>query len=60
MAQPANPVLRWAAVANEKRGLIYPILALAMVLVIGSFAILYGILLIGFSLRLRRHAEVRI
>jgi uncharacterized membrane protein HdeD (DUF308 family) len=34
--------------------------ALAMVLVIGSFAILYGILLIGFSLRLRRHAEVRI
>jgi uncharacterized membrane protein HdeD (DUF308 family) len=31
-----------------------------MVLVIGSFAILYGILLIGFSLRLRRHAEVRI
>jgi uncharacterized membrane protein HdeD (DUF308 family) len=34
--------------------------ALAMILVIGSFAILYGILLIGFSLRLRRHAEVRI
>ncbi len=34
MAQPANPILRWAAVANEKRGLIYPILALAMVLVI--------------------------
>lgn len=34
--------------------------ALAMVLVIGSFAILFGILLIGFSLRLKRHAEVRI
>jgi len=34
MAQPTNPILRWAAVANEKRGLIYPILALAMVLVI--------------------------
>jgi uncharacterized membrane protein HdeD (DUF308 family) len=34
--------------------------ALAMVLVIGSFAIMYGILMIGFSLRLRRHAEVRI
>lgn len=34
--------------------------ALAMVLVIGSFAILYGGLLIGFALRLRKHAEVRI
>jgi uncharacterized membrane protein HdeD (DUF308 family) len=34
--------------------------ALAMVLVIGSFAIMYGILMIGFSLRLRKHAEVRI
>ena len=34
--------------------------ALAMVLVIGSFAILYGILLIGFSFKLRKAAEVRI
>jgi len=34
--------------------------ALALVLVIGSFAILYGILLVMFSLRLRRFAEVRI
>jgi uncharacterized membrane protein HdeD (DUF308 family) len=34
--------------------------ALAMVLVIGSFAILLGILLIGFALRLRKLAEVRI
>ena len=34
--------------------------ALAMVLVIGAFAIMFGILMIGFSLRLRRHAEVRI
>lgn len=34
--------------------------ALAMVLVIGSFAIMYGALLIGFALRLRKHAEVRI
>ncbi len=29
--------------------------ALALVFVIGSFAILYGILLISFSLRLRKH-----
>lgn len=34
--------------------------ALAMVLVIGSFAIMYGVLLVFFALRLRRHAEVRI
>lgn len=34
--------------------------ALAMVLVIGAFAIMYGALLIGFALRLRKHAEVRI
>jgi uncharacterized membrane protein HdeD (DUF308 family) len=34
--------------------------ALAMVLVIGSFAIMYGVLMVFFSLRLRRHAEVRI
>jgi len=33
MAEP-NPILKWAAIANEKRGLVYPILALAMVLVI--------------------------
>jgi uncharacterized membrane protein HdeD (DUF308 family) len=34
--------------------------ALALILVIGSFAILYGILLVLFALRLRKHAEVRI
>jgi len=34
--------------------------ALAMVFVIGSFAIMYGALLVGFALRLRKHAEVRI
>jgi uncharacterized membrane protein HdeD (DUF308 family) len=34
--------------------------ALAMVLVIGSFAILYGILMVFFGLRLRSHAAVRI
>jgi uncharacterized membrane protein HdeD (DUF308 family) len=34
--------------------------ALAMVLVIGSFAIMFGILEVLFALRLRRHAEVRI
>lgn len=34
--------------------------ALAMVLVIGSFAIMYGVLMVLFSLRLRQHAEVRI
>lgn len=34
--------------------------ALAMVLVIGAFAIMYGILLVMFAMRLRKHAEVRI
>jgi uncharacterized membrane protein HdeD (DUF308 family) len=34
--------------------------ALAMVFVIGSFAIMYGALLVGFALRLRKHAEVRL
>lgn len=34
--------------------------ALAMLFVIGSFAIMYGILLVAFSLRLRKHANVRI
>lgn len=34
--------------------------ALAMVLVIGSFAIMYGLLLIGFAFRLRKHATVHI
>jgi uncharacterized membrane protein HdeD (DUF308 family) len=34
--------------------------ALAMVLVIGSFAILYGILMVFFGLKLRGHAAVRI
>ncbi|HEX2842878.1 HdeD family acid-resistance protein [Hyphomicrobium sp.] len=34
--------------------------ALALVLVIGSFAIFYGILLVAFAMRLRKHAEVKI
>jgi uncharacterized membrane protein HdeD (DUF308 family) len=34
--------------------------ALAMILVIGSFAIMFGILEVLFALRLRKHAEVRI
>lgn len=34
--------------------------ALAMVLVIGTFAIIYGALMIGFALRLRKHAAIRI
>ncbi len=34
--------------------------ALAMVLVIGAFAIMYGVLLVMFALRLRKLAEVRI
>lgn len=34
--------------------------ALAMILVIGSFAIMYGILMIGFALKLRKAAAVRI
>lgn len=33
---------------------------LAIALVIGLFAIVYGVLMIGFGLRLRKHAEVRI
>lgn len=34
--------------------------AIAMVLVIGAYAIVFGVLLVAFGLRLRRHAEVRI
>ncbi len=34
--------------------------ALGLVLAIGAFAVVYGVLLIGFSLRLRRHAQVKI
>jgi uncharacterized membrane protein HdeD (DUF308 family) len=34
--------------------------ALSLALVIGAFAVAYGILIIGFSLRLKKHAEVRI
>lgn len=33
---------------------------LAIAFVIGIFAIVYGVLMIGFGLRLRKHAEVRI
>lgn len=34
--------------------------ALGLAFTIGIFALIYGFLLIGFSLRLRKHAEVRI
>jgi uncharacterized membrane protein HdeD (DUF308 family) len=34
--------------------------ALGLALAIGSFAVVYGIFLIGFALRLRKHAEVKI
>lgn len=34
--------------------------ALSLALVIGAFAVAYGILMIGFALRLKKHAEVRI
>jgi uncharacterized membrane protein HdeD (DUF308 family) len=34
--------------------------ALSLALVIGVFAVAYGVLLIGFSLRLKKHAEVKI
>ena len=34
--------------------------ALGLAFTIGIFALIYGFLLVGFSLRLRKHAEVRI
>jgi uncharacterized membrane protein HdeD (DUF308 family) len=34
--------------------------ALSLAFVIGAFAVAYGILLIGFALRLKKHADVRI
>jgi uncharacterized membrane protein HdeD (DUF308 family) len=34
--------------------------ALSIAFTIGIFALIYGFLLVGFSLRLRKHAEVRI
>jgi uncharacterized membrane protein HdeD (DUF308 family) len=34
--------------------------ALSLALVIGAFAVAYGILLIGFALRLKKHADVKI
>jgi uncharacterized membrane protein HdeD (DUF308 family) len=34
--------------------------ALGLAFAIGMFAMLYGVLLVGFALRLRRHAEVKI
>jgi uncharacterized membrane protein HdeD (DUF308 family) len=34
--------------------------ALGLAFAIGLFAVLYGILLVGFALRLRKHAEVKI
>jgi uncharacterized membrane protein HdeD (DUF308 family) len=34
--------------------------ALGLAFAIGAFAIVYGLLLVGFSMRLRKHAEIRI
>lgn len=58
----------WLLIASGVLSVVFGVLlvmwpragALAMVLVIGAFAIMYGALLIGFALRLRKHAEVRI
>ncbi len=55
----------WLLIASGVLSVIFGLLviawpgagALAMVLVIGSFAILFGILMIGFSLKLRKAAE---
>jgi uncharacterized membrane protein HdeD (DUF308 family) len=58
----------WLLIASGVLSVVFGILlaawpgagAIAMVLVIGAFAIMYGALLVAFSFRLRRHAEVRI
>lgn len=58
----------WLLIASGVLSVVFGVLialwpgagALAMVLVIGAFAIMYGVLLVFFSLRLRRHAEVKI
>ncbi|WP_334149426.1 HdeD family acid-resistance protein [Hyphomicrobium sp.] len=58
----------WMLIANGALSVTFGVLlafwpkagALAMVLVIGAFAIMYGILLVMFALRLRKLAEVRI
>ena len=58
----------WLLIASGALSILFGVLlvlwpaagALAMVLVIGSFAIIYGGLMIGFALRLRKHAAVKI
>lgn len=58
----------WLLIASGALSILFGLLlvlwpaagALAMVLVIGSFAIIYGGLMIGFALRLRKHAAVKI
>lgn len=58
----------WWLVASGVLSVIFGVLlvlwpgagALAMVLVIGSFAIIFGSLLVGFALRLRKHAAIKI
>lgn len=58
----------WLLIASGVLSVVFGVLlamwpgagALAMILVIGSFAIMFGILEVLFALRLRKHAEVRI
>lgn len=58
----------WLLIASGALSILFGVLlvlwpaagALAMVLVIGSFAIIYGGLMIAFALRLRKHAAVKI
>jgi uncharacterized membrane protein HdeD (DUF308 family) len=58
----------WLLIASGVLSVLFGILilmfpgagALGLAFAIGTFAVLYGILLTGFSLRLRKHAEVKI
>lgn len=58
----------WLLIASGVLSVLFGILvimypgagALSLALVIGAFAVAYGVLLIGFALRLKKHAEVRI
>lgn len=58
----------WLLIASGVLSVLFGILvilfpgagALSLALVIGAFAVMYGVLLIGFALRLKKHAEVKI
>lgn len=58
----------WLLIASGVLSVIFGIMiairpaagALAVVFVIGAFAIIYGAMLVAFAMRLRQHAEVRI